>query len=120
VIRVQTSQSAPGDEVVIATLATSDADDRNNVAAKSLNLAGAFNEAPAQRLAGPGAAVGFADLDGDGAADLAAVSDRLRVYLNTRNKSFAETSASPVGDSAGEVLAFLDWDGDGATDIAVL
>jgi VCBS repeat-containing protein len=120
VLRMQSSQTAPGDETVIATLATSDANSLNDAAAGGLSLAGSFNAAPAQRLTGPGAAVGLADLDRDGASDLAAVSDRLRVYLNTGDKSFAATAASPAGNSAGEVLAFIDWNRDGAADIAVL
>jgi hypothetical protein len=120
VIRVQSAQESPGDQTVVVRLTTGDANDGNDAAVKSLNLAGSFNETPAQRLPGPGADLAVADLDGDGAADLAAVSDTVRIYFNTGERTFATTPVSPPGTSTGEALAVLDWNGDDRLDIAVL
>jgi hypothetical protein len=52
VVRVEGEQSAPGDQAVIARLDVSDSNGANNAVFKSLNVAGSFNQSPAQRLSG--------------------------------------------------------------------
>ena len=118
-VRVQSAQSAPGDQAVIARLDTSDANDANNAAFKSLNLAGSFNEGPAQRLLGASSDLAGGDLDDDGYVDLVAAGDSLRVFFNTGAKTFVTPAVTPAG-GAGDTVALLDWNGDARSDIAVL
>jgi Domain of unknown function (DUF5011)/Bacterial Ig domain/FG-GAP-like repeat/Domain of unknown function DUF11 len=118
-VRVQSAQSAPGDQAVIARLDTSDANDANNAAFKSLNLAGSFNEGPAQRLLGASSDLAVGDLDDDGHLDLVAAGNGVRVFFNTGAKTFATPAVTPAG-SAGDTLALVDWNGDALGDIAVL
>ena len=120
IVRVQSAQTAPGDEAVHASLDADDAAAANNFAFKSLSLAGSFNEPAAQRLAGAAADVAAGDLDGDGHLDVVAAGERVRIYFNTGAKAFEAAPVIPGGESAGETVALIDWNRDGRLDVAIL
>ena len=119
-VRIQSQQAAAGDQAVLARVEDTSPSTGSSSAFKSLSLAGGFNTGAAQRLPDASTDLALADLNGDGFTDLVAVSDVVRVYFNSGEKSFiAEPQIASVA-GLGQTLALLDWNNDSFLDIAVL
>jgi hypothetical protein len=119
-VRVQGEQPEPGDQAVVARLEVEDANDANDVAFKSLNVAGSLSAESAQQLPGAGADLAAGDLDDDGYTDVVAVGDQTRIFFHSGAKTLDTTATLPPGESGGDAVALIDWNGDSRLDVAVL
>ena len=119
-VRIQSTQSAPGDQAIVARLALTDANQENNSVFKSLNIAGSFNQSPAQRLPGFATDLAIRDLNADDLPDLVAVANGVSVYFNMGDKTLASTPLVLDGDGPWDRVALLDWNDDLSADIVAL
>ena len=119
VIQVQGSQSADGDNSLIAVAVSDDPVTGNNSSLIGAQVVGEFSEGPTQILSETGSDIASGDLNGDGQPDLAVTSDQTLVFFNNGNRSVSTPGISLGVDSGGTAVVILDWNGDSSPDVAV-
>lgn len=118
-IAVQGSQSADGDNSLLALVEADDPNTANNTALVGSQVVAEFSEGPTQILDVAGAGVASGDLDGDGLKDLAVTSAETMIFLNSGDRTLTTPGTSLGADSNGVAVVMLDWNGDTAPDVAV-
>lgn len=118
-IVVRGSQSAGGDNSLIATAVSDDPISGNNSTLIGAQVVDRFSEGPTQILSSPGSGIASGDLNGDGHNDLVVAAGQTTIFYNSGNRTVITPGTSLGAKSGGTAVVIVDWNGDNSPDIAV-